>query len=294
MDALDPFNLSDDAFENVMTVIDVEVRKGSNVIPGREALALAEFTRKFQIELPMGHPLEERIVNWFKKVYGERLNTDFNRGCSAVMIRGDLYKLRFLMSFGPAVILARADWIGRRMARREPNGEILRVINLFEHHIEGMTPDNARRLTSEECRELTTAYLRMESAFTALEVASTGPNVYITEIVDDLKATTSYLLSEPPNYGFARWSSLQATEKIVKSYIASKQEVPERVHRLSAMCQAANKLGLPLQESAKIAAIQCSAEVRYDSAGATKEEAITAHYISLEICATIAVLLPHE
>jgi hypothetical protein len=293
MAGLDPFNLSDEAFESVMTAIDAEVRKQSRVIPGREVLALMEFTRRFLIELPMGHPLEDRIVNWFKSVYGERLNTDFNRGYSAVMIRGDLYQLRFLTFFGTAVIVSRPDWIGRRMERRERNGEMLPVINLLEHHIAGMTPDNARRLTIQECDELTNAYSRMESALTALETAETGSNVLITEIVDDLKAAASHLLSEPPNYGFSRWSSLQATEKIIKSYVVCKGSVPDRHHSLSKLCQAAYNLGLPLQESAKIAAIQCSAEVRYDSSRATKEEAVAAHYASLEICATVAALLPH-
>ncbi len=293
MAGLDPFNLSDETFENVMTEIDAEVRKQSKMVPGRELLALMEFTRRFQIELPMGHPLEERIVDWFKKVYGERLTTDFNRGYSAVMIQGDLYKLRFLTFFGTAVIVSRPDWIGRRTARRERNGEILPVINLLERHIEGMTSDHVRRLTIRECNELTNAYSRMERAFTALETAETGSSVHITEIVDDLKASAYHLLSEPPNYGFSRWSSLQATEKVIKSYIVFKGSVPAKHHSLSKLCQAAHILGLPLQESARIAAIQCSAEVRYDSSRATKEEAVAAHYASLEICATVAALLPH-
>jgi hypothetical protein len=293
MAGLDPFNLSDEAFESVMTAIDAEVRKQSKVVPGREVLALMEFMKRFQIELQMGHPLEERIVNWFKRVYGERLNTDFSRGYSAVMIRGDLYRLRFLTFFGTAAIVSRPDWIGRRLSRQERNGQILPVINLLERHIEGMTPDHAHRLTIQECNELTNAYSRMERAFTALETAETGANVHITEIVDDLKASASHLLSEPPNYGFSRWSSLQATEKIIKSYIVCKGSVPGRHHSLSKLCQAAYNLGLPLQESAKIAAIQCSAEVRYDSTRATKEEALAAHYASLEICATVAALLPH-
>ena len=174
MAGLDPFNLSDEAFESVMAAIDAELRKKSKVIPGREVLALMEFTRRFLIELPMGHPLEERIVNWFKKIYGERLNTDFNRGYSALMIRGDIYRLRFLTFFGTAVIVSRPDWIGRRMIRRERSGEILPVINLLERHIEGLTPDNARRLTIQECDALTNAYSRMESALTALETRMPG------------------------------------------------------------------------------------------------------------------------
>jgi len=289
----DPFNLSDAEFESVMTAVDAEVRGQSKVIPGREMLALMEFTKRFQIELSMGHPLEERIVGWFKKVYGDRLNTDFNRGYSAVMIRGDLYKLRFLTVFGTAAIVCRPDWIGRRMERRERNGEILPVINLFEHHIDGMTPDHARRLTMQECNGLTVAHSRMANAFTALETAHTGSNPHVVEIMDDLKASAFHLFHEPPNYGFSRWSSLQATEKIIKSYIVCEGGAPDRHHILSKLCQAANGLGLPLQEPAKIAAIQCPAEVRYDSSQATKEEAVTAHYASLEICATVATLLPH-
>lgn len=50
MAGLDPFNLSDEAFESVMTAIDAEVRKRSKVIPGREMLALMEFTRRFLIK----------------------------------------------------------------------------------------------------------------------------------------------------------------------------------------------------------------------------------------------------
>src|SRR4051812_4489988 len=124
MDGVDPFNLSDAEFEAVMRSIDAHVRQRREVIPGRELLALLEFTKRFHIELPMGHPLETRIVAWFKAVYGTRLNTDLNRGYCAVLVRGDVYKLRFLTLIGGALVVSSPEWLGQRMVGREPTGNI--------------------------------------------------------------------------------------------------------------------------------------------------------------------------
>ena len=49
-----------------------------------------------------------------------------------------------------------------------------------------------------------------------------------------------------PNYGQSNWASLQAAEKVIKSYILEKGGNHGRIHKLQQLCDAAAALGPPL------------------------------------------------
>jgi hypothetical protein len=82
VDVRNGFNLSDGEFDAVMTEIDAELRQESDRIVGRELRGWMKFNQRFQASIPLGEPLADRIIDWFKNLYGERLNVDADFGKS--------------------------------------------------------------------------------------------------------------------------------------------------------------------------------------------------------------------
>jgi len=81
---------------------------------------------------------------------------------------------------------------------------------------------------------------------------------------------------------------LQAAEKVIKSCIREKGSIPKNIHDLSRLCATAVAVGVPGVDSALIASIQCSPDVRYDSTLVGKMDAVEAHYAALTICGALA------
>ena len=111
------------------------------------------------------------------------------------------------------------------------------------------------------------------------------------ETLDDLLQSAAHLTAHNPNYGFSRWASLQATEKLVKSFIAGKGQTPNKTHDLGILVTSAVSLGMPAPSPAHVQEIQCSANVRYSAASVGKFEALKAHYAALILCGDIAPCL---
>ena len=74
MEALNLWYLTDAQFDSVMGEIDAELRRENDRIIGREIRGWMKFCRRFEISLGLGDPLADRIVDWFKALYGDRLN----------------------------------------------------------------------------------------------------------------------------------------------------------------------------------------------------------------------------
>jgi len=118
---------------------------------------------------------------------------------------------------------------------------------------------------------------------------------FIREALDDLLESAAHLSSQKPNYGFSRWSSLQAAEKTLKSYIVQNGGNLQKIHKLAELETAASAVGLPALHPSLIADIQCSAEVRYAAYSIRKAEALKAHCAVLNLCTQISPLLkPHS
>lgn len=114
---------------------------------------------------------------------------------------------------------------------------------------------------------------------------------YVNGALDDLNTSVASLFNRNPNYGHSNWASLQAAEKIIKSYILEKGGHHKNSHRLAKdLLPDAHTLGLPLIDPLIIADIQCDADVRYDAALVSKKKALAAHYAALSVCGIVA---PH-
>jgi len=296
VDVRNGFNLSDGEFDAVMTEIDAELRQESDRIVGRELRGWMKFNQRFQASIPLGEPLADRIIDWFKNLYGERLNVDADFGKSLVVIRGDAYRIRCFRFYGAMYTICSVDTIGRKISQRTPQGVERTVANLIDGSIEGLTSELARRLSSAECTEILTRYGRAFKAFSAMEGSLSsrygGTDApYIKEAMDDLLEASESMLLRRPNYGQSNWASSQASEKAIKSYIREKGEMHSKTHNLSELCSRATQLGLPRVTQNLIEAIQCKPDVRYDSTLVTKEKALAAYEAALIVCGVIAAFI---
>lgn len=292
MDASDKDEFSEAALDAALGAIDQELRQESDRIGGREIRGWAKFCKKYQTSMSMDDPLAERIFHWFERLYGDRLQLDLDFGKSIVVVRGDLSRMNVFRLYGTVYAVCTTALIGRPSHHATPDGAIIEIINLLEGSIDGMTPEFGCRLSSAECCAILASYRRMFVTFTGMEAALGAP--YIKEAMDDLTMSAETLLLRKPNYGQSQWASLQATEKIVKSYILEKGSTHRKSHGLAALCADASALGMPSTDPVLIQAIQCTPDVRYDSTLATKDQAIAAHEAALIVCGQIAPLVKRE
>src|SRR6185312_4340795 len=115
-------HLSDAEFDAVMTEIDAELRRESDRIVGRGLRGCAKFSQRFRMSLIFGEPFADRIIDWFKAMYGDRLNVDMDFGKSFVVIRGDTYRMRCFRFYGVMYAICSIDVIGRKIHERTPQG----------------------------------------------------------------------------------------------------------------------------------------------------------------------------
>jgi hypothetical protein len=290
---LDAWNLSDAEFEAVMAEIDAELRQENDRIVGREVRGWAKFCQRFRISIALGEPLADRIVDWFKALYGDRLNVDFDFGKSYVVIRGDTYRVRCFRFYGVMYAICSVQMAGRRICQRTPHDVERAVVNLLDDSVEGLTPELVRRLSPPECCEILTRYRYMYQAFSAIEGALSarygGTDApYMKEAMDDLLESAECMLLRTPNYGQSNWAALQATEKILKSYLLEMGRCHGKSHNLEELCAHASAAGLQPINPTLIKAIQCKADVRYDSQLVTKDKAVAAHEAALIVCGETA------
>ena len=156
------------------------------------------------------------------------------------------------------------------------------LVNLPDGDIEGLTPELARRLSLAECSEVLARYCCVLRAFAAMEGALAerigGEDApYMKEAINDLLEASECVLRRTPNYGQSNWASLQAAEKVFKSYILETGGSHGRIHKLQQLCDAAAALGLPLLDPRLIAAIQCKPDVRYDAHLVSRDQAFAAY-----------------
>jgi len=285
----DAWNLSESEFDTVMVEIDAELRKENDRIVGREIHGWVKFCQRFNISVAFGDPLANRIVDWFKALYGDRFNVDMDFGKSFVVIRGDTYRIRCYRFYGVMYAICSVETLGRKIHQRTARNVIRTVVNLLDDSIEGLTPELARRLSPDECDEILTRYRRMYQAFSAMEGALAARQggtdaPYMKEAQDDLRESAECMLLRTPNYGQSNWAALQAAEKVVKSYILERGGSHGKIHDLDELCACASALGLPTVSPQLIRAIQCKPAVRYDSRLVTKDEALEAYDATLIVC----------
>jgi len=267
------FQITDEELEKVLTEIDRELRESSPQVSG--------------LDMASYDPLAVRIHEWFKQQYGERLNMNLDFGDTVAEIRNDFYSIRLAPFWGAMIVhcdplLHGSDFGPNKKINAGPIKS-----NLF-NSVKGLTAIFIKSLTADECNNLLDAYARGFLGFSRMN-ARGAP--YSKEALDDLTQSASQLTSRSPNFGFSRWASLQAAEKILKSFIEVQGKTFRKNHDLNELATTASACGLPSLPPNLLTEIQCSANVRYSSSSVAKKEALRAHYAVLTLSAEVAPLL---
>jgi HEPN domain. len=164
------------------------------------------------------------------------------------------------------------------------------------HLVEGLTPELASRLTPAELAEIRKCFaLGLRSLMDLHRVAA---QPHVREAMGDLNAAVAFIMASPPQFGPSKWASLEAAEKLIKSYGRSQGVVFPKTHAIGPLVARANTLGLPPIHPALVKQLECDAGVRYGEIPVTKTEAVSAHQSSVEVvghaAAAIIAGLPHS
>jgi hypothetical protein len=110
-----------------------------------------------------------------------------------------------------------------------------------------------------------------------------GSSELVRQSRADVDAAVNHLLGTGRNSALAKWSSLQAAEKILKHLIRSRGQRFRQTHDLISLSEHAERLGMPVIPRAVLQRIQCAPAIRYGGMAVDVAEAVTAHQNSLRI-----------
>jgi HEPN domain-containing protein len=283
-------NLSEEEFNQLMEEIDALMASQGVNIPAREIRGWMLFCQRQQFNgISMTHPISEKVMAWFKTKYGERLNLDGSFGYSAVLLRNDVIRFRCPVFFGRLLAICSSELMGHDFGGVKVNQPAM--LNILDQ-MGGLTTAFANSLTPVEKGRLLEEFVASEKALAC--VADAEPQPYIAEARGDLRTSIEQLTMPQPQYGPSKYSSLQATEKFLKSYIVQRRSEHKFTHNISELADKAEGLGLRTLDRGTLRAIECLASVRYDTELVSKSEAVGAHKAAISICAEIASQLPNR
>jgi len=273
-----------DEFNELLERIDAQLRKERVSIGFRPLRALGVVSSEYGIPLPLGPlphgtsepagknwPISERILAWYRTRYGDRLKSNLGPGRMAVLIRNDVWVFRFPRFYGSVKIIASrtGESIPMTNNRQPAMHNILDSIDKLPARLRGS-------LTEHELQTLYQWFISGHKGFQRIQ--SLAGDDLIKSALADIDACVGNLSGDKPNFGLAKWSSLQAGEKVLKAAIHRKGAVFSRTHDLSALINEASRAGLCLHIDSIIASLQCSPGIRYGEEACGLREAIDAHH----------------
>lgn len=284
---------NEEEFESLLLAVDSQLAQEQVPIVSRPAQALRRLSQKLRVELPThpprrvpqaGHfdPLELsiRLYGWFEARYGNRLERPLAIGHAAVFLRGALYRMHIPRpSPGQAAISRTSETYGPPSADEAPDYNLSDLV-------EGMTPDLLRALSGDEVLRIAVTLDYGMRAFSALRVLKDVP--LLNEAAGDLEAAAHHLTEHHPQLGLSRWASAQAAEKAAKAFVKEHHTNAKLGHDLSEIYREAESWGMDKPPQNLIDALQCSPGVRYNEPPTTLEEAVMAHFASLQLVGVAA------
>jgi hypothetical protein len=277
----------------VLSEIDQSLKEKEIPPHSRPIMAVIEFGNRFHISLPLaklppGAPAEQvatgvytdRIHRWYEEVYGDLIKKDFSTKAKvAVLADGDIWEMRIPLIYGTAVIEAKRD-----LPSHTGNKIGTQVLNVNAcASLTGITEARLQHFSDGDLNEVYGLFavgLDVCKAFDRFRKAD--PMFAAAE--DDWAAAVANMTSQSPNWGHARWASLQMAEKFMKGLITLVGDVPvERVHDLMKLHDALTFSAPGLNLKHLLADIQCGAGVRYNDPKtlSTRRQAYAAHKASM-------------
>lgn len=274
-----------------MEQIDVELRAANVQIHARAFHAAGEYSRQFHLEIPMfpcpevgapgvyvGADAAAHIKQWFDDRYGDRQKIHMGPGSTVIVLRGDPWEIRLPRIYGQVECVVERD-LNRyanepsfRNDGRLPITNLLTLINDFP-------PGLAARLTDEECFNVLDVFRHSLDCMHAIEYIADSS--FVPEALSDIHASVRHIFSVPPHYGQSKWSSAQAAEKLLKSFLKGKGINFPLNHNIVGLNNLAISGGLKALEKYIIERLQTPASVRYGDKSVSMAEAVTAHHASL-------------
>ncbi len=285
-------------FVLMMEAIDLDLRKkdvptharpiqGWLKISGSLNLSLSMFPRSKTTATPnsyIGDDLTIRIFDWFDERYGEKLKFDFGPGRIVLLIRGDPWEALMPKIFGTVEFFISASEKSSnqeedlRLGRR-PRCNILDSIHGLPLGL----------IHSLEAHDLNQIWKNFFAAFSSLTLMGNVRNQsMMREAMSDIDAAVGHFVRVPAHYGLSKWSSLQATEKTLKSYLAIRGASIPHSHDLLKLSSLAAQHGAQGLSKNDLDSIQCPAAIRYGEEKVSKSSAYSAHLSSIRVCGVVS------
>lgn len=270
-----------DQFEIEMERIDEKLSKEDIPIPYRPIHATPQFSSDIEIPLSIKLPpfpsmsdeehkgwlIPELINDWYKSSYGNSLNMNWGPGRMGVLINNDVWALRIPQLLGTCTIYFKRE--------KTPDGGVIKDSCNGLDCIENLPMGIRRNLSDEALLELKNNFMLCYSVLTRLGERS--KEVIVAQLSADLEASINHMIGTNPNYSLSKWSSLQASEKLLKAAIKFVGETFQRTHQLGSLVAKAQGAGVNINPTVEISHIQCSAGIRYGDETCSKIDAIKAH-----------------
>jgi HEPN domain-containing protein len=288
---------NEEDFQELMESVDEELCKKGLLIFQRPLHAWLNISSRFGLNLVAppfkktitegsykGDDLTNRIRQWFDNKYGDKLKFD-PTWKMAILIRGDAYRMRLPLILGAVVATCSIKNFGKLKSPTIGTNRKLPEVNIL-NLIDDITKEYIKNLKNEELKSIFDSFRLGNDARCELEALT--DNVLIQQAKGDIDAAVSHIFTNPPQYGLSKWSSLQATEKIIKAYIEERNDKFPFGHDLKMLAEQAKNSGLREIPEIVLSLIQCPAGVRYGDPKVSLVESIQAHQACLDICLGVA------
>ncbi|MFA9705082.1 hypothetical protein [Klebsiella pneumoniae] len=245
----------------------------------REFDCTAFISKKLNINLPLfvskgtsslseGHKISFIISEWYKEMYGDRLNINTDLGYILLLIRKDLMICRIPNFAGECAFFIEED-LSLNIASNETNILLM---------IDGMTQSFANSLSDDEKEMIFLTFMKgLKSSVIIADWFGQDIDM-INAAINDWASIKSNLKLRASHLGNAKWSYSQFIEKIVKAWLLkaglSKSVVRKFNHHIDDASSKFNDIYKEKIDIDMIKNIKGDAGLRYDEIIVTPEELI--------------------
>lgn len=233
----------------------------------------------------VGDDMSLRLFNWYAQNYDSKLKMDFGPGRVVLMIRSEPWVVQYPMVLGTVRFIV--DTIQTQQQGGTGIGKPeVPVVNILDL-INKLPPKVRRSFSEQEQRQIGTAFIE---GFLHMQALSTVlPKGMCQEVLCDLDIAVEHIESNSSHHlGLSKWSSLQAAEKCLKTFISEQGSNYPRTHDLEKLATQAYLVGLKKINSKWIPLIQCNPSIRYGAVSIDLQDAHAAHWASVCLVGTTA------
>jgi hypothetical protein len=287
-----------DEFEEAITAIDNDLRARDIEVHSRSLHAVMTYAKLYGVDIPIpsgsnlgspgiyiGESLGAHIMHWYSMRYGERQYFYMGPGSVIIMLRGDPWEIRLPLILGEVNCVIDRDLKKYIDSPKVTQDGVHPTVNILESVLD-LPEGLAKSLSDAECQSIEDGFWMGMECMQAIDRIRDSP--YIPEALSDIASAVRHVFSVPSHFGQSKWSSAQAAEKMLKSFLKSREcafPFTHNIHQLYALCSAN---GMAALDENTINALQTKASVRYGGESVSLSEAVGGHLASLALGRTVA------